>query len=107
MKSLLILLAALTLAACASIQTAGIASYSIRPFVVDAASGAVACCELSVQNGKEFASLEAHIEKKGENYVVDLKEQGVKAFPGQRISAGAAGSAIDAVNIIPGLSLIK
>ena len=103
MKTLLILLVAITLAACASLQTAGIARYSIKPFVVDAGTGAIECCEVLVENGKEFASLEAHIEKRGDNYTVDLKEQGVRAFAGQRISAGAAGAALDAVDVIPGV----
>jgi len=85
---------AAVLAGCASLNNAGTAEYSVKPFTDSA--GAVTCCEVSVKNGKEIASLEAHVSKQGDNYTVDLKEQGVMAFQGQQIAAGATQSAIEA-----------
>lgn len=90
-----LLVAASFLAGCASLQNAGTAEYSIRPFVVDANAGTVACCEVLVRNGKEVASVKAHISRQGDNYTVDLDEQGVRAFRGQEIAAGVTQSAID------------
>jgi len=85
---------AISLSACASLQYAGNASYSVKPFKDDA--GATICCAVDVHNGKEIANLEAHISKDGDNFTVDLKEQGVAAFQGQQIAAGATKEAIDA-----------
>ena len=94
MKHYLILLSLLMLSSCASLQYAGTASYSVKP-IVDA-KGNVICCSVEVKNGKEIANLEAHIQKDGDKYTVDLKEQGVAAFAGQAIAAGATKEAIDA-----------
>ena len=89
-----ILVALLALSGCTSLQYAGTASYSVKP-IVDA-KGNVICCAVDVKNGKEIANLEAHVQKQGDNYTVDLKEQGVAAFAGQAIAAGATKEAIDA-----------
>ena len=91
--TLLVTLLALA-SGCTSLQYAGTASYSVKP-IVDA-KGNVICCSVDVKNGKEIANLEAHIQKQGDNYTVDLKEQGVAAFAGQAIAAGATKEAIDA-----------
>lgn len=91
----LLLLCVLTLAGCASIERAGNAEYSVEPFVTP--GGAAVCCRVSVKNGKEIAYLEAHIEKRGDNYTVDLKEQGVKAFEGQAIAASVIGASLTTV----------
>ena len=74
------------LSGCASLQNAGTASYSVRPFV---AQGETHCCEVAVINGKEIALLDATIEKHGPDYSVHLHEEGVAAFKGQQIAAGA------------------
>lgn len=94
MKHLLIIAALLALAGCASLDHAGTAAYDVRPFI-DAA-GAPHCCEVSVRNGKEIASLKARIEKRGDDYIVELEQQGVQAFAGQAIAAGAQRAALDA-----------
>ncbi|MBK8893736.1 MAG: hypothetical protein IPN64_06670 [Propionivibrio sp.] len=52
---------------------------------------------MTVKNGKEIAFLDAHIEKRGDDYTVDLKERGVKAFEGQAISAAAMGAVLTSV----------
>lgn len=75
---------------CASLQYSGVASYTVRPF--EGKDGALVCCEVAVANGKEYASLQAHIEKRGADYTVDLAEQHVAAFKGQEIAAKAAGA---------------
>ncbi|MBK8399937.1 MAG: hypothetical protein IPL29_02350 [Propionivibrio sp.] len=86
---------ALLLSGCASLQNAGTAEYSVKPFVDTA--GRVLCCDVTVKNGKEIAFLDAHIEKRGDDYTVDLKERGVKAFEGQAISAAAMGAVLTSV----------
>jgi len=97
MKSLFAMLITLALlAGCASIQNAGNASYSVKPFVVDAKSGASVCCEVTITDGKERASLNLHVIKTGDNYDITLAERGIQAFQGQAIAAGATQTAIDA-----------
>lgn len=96
MKHVLILgLVAATLSGCASLQYAGNASYSVSPY--ESKTGALSCCKVEVHNGKEIANVEAHISKTAAgDYVVDIKEQGVLAFQGQQIAAGATKDMIDA-----------
>ena len=89
MKRLLIALALLALPGCTSIDQAGTASYTIRPMLID---GRTVCCEVSVHNGKQYASLDATVTKTGDDYAVVLAERGVEAFRGQEIAAGAAKS---------------
>ena len=96
MKSILALIALMTLAGCMTLDHAGNAAYSVRPFVIDDLTGETTCCEVSINNGKEIQNLTAHVVKNGDNYTVDLTEGGVTAFQGQAISAAAAQSAIDA-----------
>lgn len=86
--------ALLALVGCASLNNAGTAEYQVRPFI-DAA-GAPHCCEVSVKNGKEIASVKARIEKRGDDYTVEIEQQGVQAFAGQAIVAGATKDALDA-----------
>ena len=88
----ILVLSVVTLTGCASLQYAGNASYSVRPFI--GTNGEQICCQVDVRNGKEIAFLEAHIAKSGDDFTVDLKEQGVAAFQGQAISAGATQAAI-------------
>jgi len=83
------------LAGCASLQNAGTAEYSVKPFI-DTKTGDVTCCEVQVKNGKEIAGVKALIQRQGENYTVYLEETGVKAFGGQTISAGAMQTAVEA-----------
>ena len=87
MKTLLITLMALVASGCTSIESAGVAEYSIKPFVVGEQT---ICCEVVVKNGKEYAALKAKIVKQGDNYSVDLDETGIAAFRGQEVAAGAA-----------------
>lgn len=113
MKTHVLMCLALLMAGCSSLDHAGTAEYSIKPFVVDAAAGKLACCEITVKNGKEIASLEAEIRKTGDDFVVILKEQGVVAFRGQEISAGAAkttaesAAGIGAAALGAGLKVLK
>jgi hypothetical protein len=50
------------------------------------------CCEVTINNGKQYASLDATLVKSGDDYTVTLSERGVEAFRGQEIAAGAAKS---------------
>lgn len=93
-KTLAIAALAILAAGCSSINNAGTAEYSIKPFVADPATGKLACCEVTVKNGKEITALEAHIKKQGDDYEITLKEEGVVAFKGQAIAANASKSAI-------------
>lgn len=98
MKLAPILMAAaiLILSGCAALQGAGHASYAVRPFVIDETTGKTACCLVSIEDGKERASLTLDIVKVGENYSFRLDERGVQAFAGQAIAAGATRDALDA-----------
>jgi len=95
MKKILVVVFLFTFCGCASLQNAGTAHYSVKPFVTNHTTGEMSCCEVVVDNGKEISSLVAHIEKRGNDYTVDLNEQGVKAFEGQAIASGALKEAID------------
>lgn len=79
----------LSLVGCASLNNAGTASYSVKPFMV---GDQAVCCEVTISNGKEIALLDATVIKRGDDYEVRLHEEGVVAFEGQRIAAGAAKS---------------
>jgi hypothetical protein len=87
------LIVALILSSCASLQYAGTASYSVRPFDI---AGQPVCCEVSIFNGKEIASLDAVIKKSGADYEVVLSQRGIRAFEGQAISAQALEASINA-----------
>lgn len=77
---------------CASLQYAGSASYSVRPFIEN---GKTICCRVDVHNGKEIGAVVVNVQKDGDNYKVFLQETGVQAFKGQQI----AGSALqDSIN---------
>ena len=91
MKTLFATLAALLVTGCASLNNAGTAEYSIKPFVADKQT---VCCEVIVKNGKEYASLRAKVVKQGDNYSVELDETGVAAFKGQEIVGSAVGSTV-------------
>ena len=84
------------LAGCQSLQFAGNASYTVKPFVTDAKTGAAICCEVEIRDGKERASLDLHVVKSGDNYDITLSERGISAFAGQTIAAGSTKSAISA-----------
>jgi hypothetical protein len=78
---------------CASLDHAGSASYSVRPVQI---GERIVCCEVAIVNGKEYATLDAMLEKRGDDYTVLLSERGVGAFAGQRIAAGGLKSAATA-----------
>lgn len=88
MKRYLFPLMLLGMTGCASLNQAGTASYSVKPYTD--AQGTTHCCEVTVNNGKEIKLLDATVEKRGDDYTVKLHEEGVAAFHGQEIAAGAA-----------------
>lgn len=94
MSKVLIVFAAL-LSGCSSLQHAGNASYSVEPIITE--RGSVVCCRVAIKDGKERSSLSLHVVKQGDNYTVDLVEQGVEAFEGQQIAAGASTAAVKTV----------
>lgn len=89
MKKLLLLIPLLLLAGCASLRYSGIAEYSLTP-VFSGPQHTFEGYGLQVVNGKEIASVQASMVKKGNDYTITLKELGVKAFQGQAIAADAA-----------------
>ena len=91
MRLALVLLCSLLLTACASLQSAGVAEYTVRPIVIGEQT---LCCEVTVRNGKEYASLKARIRKTGNDYSVDLEEQVVQAFAGQAHAADTVTAAV-------------
>jgi len=89
---------AVMLGGCASMQYAGTASYSVAP--VFAQDGSIHCCKVDVFNGKEIAALNVHIVwSPTAGYTVDLNEQGVAAFKGQEIAAGAVATGAQAATV--------
>ena len=102
MRNLLVLLFALVLSACASMHYAGVAEYTVRPIVV---ADRTICCEVSIKNGKEYASLKASVQKTGDNYTVTLDEQAVQAFAGQKVSAEAIKNAAESAASISGTAI--
>lgn len=97
MKMILIALAALILSACSSLQHAGMAEYSVKPMVIDKQT---VCCEVTVKNGKEYASLKAKVIKKGDDYSVELEEQSVQAFAGQQHAADVVNKTVETVGTL-------
>jgi len=91
MRLLFIFSVAIILFGCTSLQSAGVADYSVRPIVIGEKT---VCCEVIVKNGKEYASLKARIEKTGDNYRVELEEQSVQAFAGQAHAADTVAAGI-------------
>lgn len=92
MKTITLTLVVSSLAACSSLQNAGMAEYTVKPMVIDKQT---VCCEVSVKNGKEYASLKAKVVKKGDDYSVELEEQAVSAFAGQAKAADTVNKAIE------------
>lgn len=78
----------LALSGCTSLNNAGVASYQVKPMELN--NGNIVCCDITINNGKEYTSLEAHIIKHGDDYEVHLNEVGIFAFEGQKIVAGVA-----------------
>ena len=93
MKTLMLTVLALLLTGCASLQNAGMAEYSVKPMVIDKQT---VCCEVTIKNGKEYASLKAKVVKKGDDYSVELEEQAVSAFAGQQKAAEVVAKGVDA-----------
>lgn len=89
--AILAALFAVTLGGCASLQNAGVASYAIKPMMIDKQQ---VCCEVTLLNGKQYAQLNVDIVKDGDKYTVHLTESGVEAFQGQAIAAGATKDAV-------------
>lgn len=87
MKSIIALATLACLTGCASLQYAGVASYSVEPVEIN---GKPQCCRVAIHNGKEIARLDAQVEKRGDDYTVSLKQWNVEAFAGQQIAADAA-----------------
>lgn len=84
-------------AGCASTMNAGIAHYTVKPFY-DAAAGKTICCQADVINGKNIAAVTVRITKTGDDYTVDLTEQGVDGSTGQGIASQTASSVAGAVS---------
>ena len=103
MKLILIALTALFLSACASLQHAGMAEYSVKPMVIDKQT---VCCEVSVKNGKEYASLKAKVIKKGDDYSVELEEQTVQAFAGQQKAADVVTKAVETAGTLGAAAIV-
>lgn len=88
----LILMAAVALTGCSSLQYAGNADYSLRQITDE---NGKAGFDIRVRNGKEIAAVKVHLEKDGEKITVDLEETGVAAFRGQEISMQASKIALE------------
>ena len=105
MKTHVLMCFAIALTGCTALDRAGTAEYSIKPFVVDKEAGKLACCEITVKNGKEIARLRAEIRKTGEDFVLVFEENGVKAFEGQALTATAWRTGAESVGAALGQGL--
>lgn len=82
----ILLVTIIALTGCQSLQYAGSSHYRIRQVVdFNGKTG----FDIDVKNGKEIASVKAHLVKDGEKIEIDLEETGVAAFAGQQIAADA------------------
>ncbi len=104
MKVFILAILALLLSACSSLQHAGMAEYTVKPMVIDKQT---VCCEVSVKNGKEYASLKAKVVKNGDDYSVELEEQAVQAFAGQQKAADTVGKAIETAGTLGTSALVS
>jgi hypothetical protein len=94
MKRLILLSVLISLAGCTTLDRAGYSQFDATPYVANPATGEKACCEVHVVSGKEYSTLTAHVAKAEDGSIVlDLSENGTKAFQGQQIAAGVAGEA--------------
>lgn len=57
---------------------AGTATYHVRPFY-DRDSKQIICCEASISNSKDIASVQVSVQKKGDDYSISFAETGVNA----------------------------
>lgn len=87
-KSLIAIAIGPAMAGCASVQEAGNTGVHLTAYKDD--KGATKCCELSVQDGKEYAGRTVTFSVTPQGSVsFSLSETGTKAFKGQAISAKA------------------
>jgi hypothetical protein len=88
MKRILIaLFVTLALAGCASLDNAGFDSYTVRSFKAD--NGKVACCELEVKSGKEYADRAVQFQTTGAGAGLVISETGSKAVKSQALAVKA------------------
>jgi hypothetical protein len=85
-----VLLIAVAVTGCESLNQAGTSSLSITPVMVDNKPQGWA---LDVKDGKQYASIDVSATKTGDDYALHLSARGVEAFKGQEIAAGAAKTA--------------
>lgn len=90
LNGILLGIVSLSLIGCSSLNNAGTASYSMKPVLVN---NKLVCCEVTINNGKEIALLDATVIKRGDDYEVHLHEEGVAAFDGQHLAANTAAKA--------------
>lgn len=91
MRAMIMLLPALALAGCASLESAGTSSLSVRPIDI---GGQPRCCAVEVHDGKQYASLDVLLERTGDDYRLRLTARGVEAFKGQQLAANAASTTV-------------
>lgn len=94
MKKSLIAIAVLALSAltgCASLEHAGHSGYTVKPYSIAGKDGAqaLACCELAVNDGKEYSGRAISFQTDGAGFALQVQEGQSKAFKGQAIGAKA------------------
>lgn len=78
---------ALLLAGCASLDSAGLDSYTVRSFTTE--QGLPACCELDVKSGKEYDGRAVSFQTNGAGALLVIQEGASKAFRGQALAVKA------------------
>ena len=82
-----LLIPLILLVGCTTLDNAGTSSYRIKP--MELSNGSLVCCDVQLNNGKEYASFEARMIKHGDDYEVYVHGVNVLAFKGQEIVATA------------------
>lgn len=96
-KILIALPLASTLSACA--LTSGESAYTIKP--IEISNGEVVCCEVVVNNTKDYDKFKFNLEKKPDGTIsVSLDEKGVSASDPAAVAASNNAKLLDAVTAI-------
>jgi hypothetical protein len=86
----------IALAGCSSLANTGVSTFEASPYT--SKDGTIVCCAMKVVSGKEYANLTAHVSKGADGSIVlDLQENGTKAFTGTAIAANTATASVEAV----------
>ena len=98
-KSLVALAISGNLVGCSLLGNSGETGYSVKPIIL--ADGTTVCCEVEVQNTKDYDKFDLEIEKKADGSLkLSLKEKGVSSSDPAAVAAQNQSKLIDAVGAL-------